>query len=247
LYTAGGYGYEDIFKAIDILKSENKLSDTNQGYLIDVGANVGTVCIPLVLQHVFAKALAFEPEPRNFRYLTHNIQQNKLSDSIQAFQMALSSAGGELELELCADNYGDHRIRVGGKPSSQYNQLGEKGRTSITVPVQTMDQIIKSLRIEPEDVALIWMDVQGHEAHIFPGAKSLISAGVPVVFEFWPYGLRSAGVDLQWLVSFVSDHFTHLWDLAAAKPERRPADDLRSLCRSLPSDDAAAHTDLLVC
>src|ERR1051325_8425087 len=88
LYTAGGYGYEDIFDAIDILKSERRLIDTNQGYFIDIGANVGTVCIPLVLQQVFAKALAFEPEPRNFRYLTHNIEQNKLSDSIQAFQIA---------------------------------------------------------------------------------------------------------------------------------------------------------------
>jgi hypothetical protein len=67
--------------------------------VFDIGANVGTVCIPLVLQGVFERALAFEPEQRNFGYLARNIEQNGLSDRVQGFQVALSSASGELELE----------------------------------------------------------------------------------------------------------------------------------------------------
>lgn len=246
LYTAGSYGYSDIFRAIDILKSQGKLTDANQGYLIDIGANVGTVCIPLVLERVFERALAFEPEPRNFGYLTQNIKQNGLFDRVQAFQVALSSASGELGLELCADNYGDHRIRISGTPSSQYNQLDEIARSVIKVPVQTLDQTIQSLDIKPEQIELLWMDVQGHEGHIFQGAESLIATGVPVVFELWPYGLRSAGLKLDWFIEFVSTHFSHLWDLGADKPEGKPASDIRQMFETLSSNNASAQTDVLV-
>jgi FkbM family methyltransferase len=246
LYTAGGYGYSDIFKAIDILKSQRKLSDANQGYLIDIGANVGTVCIPLVLQNVFARALAFEPEPRNFNYLTRNIDLNHLSDRIQPLQMALSASSGDLELELSASNYGDHRIRLSGMPASQYNLLGERGRRVIKVPVQTLDQTIKSLGVSAEDIQLLWMDVQGHEGHILEGASSVIAAGVPIVFELWPYGLRSAGVDLDWFIEFVGTHFKHLWDLNAEKPEEMAAAHIGKMFEVLKSDNASAQTDVLV-
>ncbi len=246
LYTAGSYGYSDIFHAIDILKSQGKLSSANEGYLIDIGANVGTVCIPLVLKGVFKQALAFEPEPRNFSYLKRNIDQNNLSDRVQAFQVALSSSAGELELELCADNYGDHRIRTSGAPTSQFNQLDESGRSVIKVPVQTLDQTIESLGIKPDQIKLLWMDVQGHEGHIFQGAESLIAAGVPIVFELWPYGLRSAGLDLEWFIDFVSTHFNRLWDLGADSVEGMPASDIRRMFEILKSDNASAQTDVLV-
>ena len=246
LYTAGSYGYLDIFRAIEILKSHGRLTGANQGYLIDIGANVGTVCIPLVRQEVFSHALAFEPEPRNFNYLTRNIELNDLSGQVQVFQIALSDSRGELELELCKDNYGDHRIRVQGTPSSQYNLLDEKDRRVIKVPVRTLDETIESLGIAASQVQLVWMDVQGHEGHIFQGAGTLIAAGAPFVFELWPYGLRSAGIDLEWFREFVSSRFTHLWDLGSDEPEPRPAASIREIMQVLRSDDASAQTDVLV-
>jgi hypothetical protein len=45
--------------------------------------------------------------------------------------------------------------------------------------------------ISAAEIDLVWMDVQGHEAHVLAGATCL--AGVPVVTEFWPFGLRRAG------------------------------------------------------
>lgn len=246
LYTAGSYGYSSIFKAIDILKSQSKLSEIDNKYLIDIGANVGTVCIPLLLKGVFTKALAFEPEPRNYRYLARNIDQNQLTERVQAFQVALSSTVGELELEICEDNYGDHRIRTPGAVSSQFNQLDESGRRVIKVPVHTLDQTIQSLDIKPEQVDLLWMDVQGHEGHVFRGAGSLIASGVPIVFEFWPYGLKSAGLELEWFIEFVSTQFTYLWDLGADNPQGAPASDIRRLFEIFSSDNASAQTDVLV-
>ena len=34
---------------------------------------------------------------------------------------------------------------------------------------------------------------QGHEAHVFGGARKLLTSQVPLVCEYWPYALRRAG------------------------------------------------------
>lgn len=245
LYTAGHYGYEDLSVSVDILKSQGKLADHNPGYLIDIGANIGTVCIPLVRDSVFKRALAFEPEPRNFGYLTRNIEQNDLSERVRPFQIALSATSGEVEFELCPENRGDHRVRLSA-PLTDYNYFDEKGRSVIKVPARTLDEMIGSLEIGTEEINLLWMDVQGHEGHVLKGAQSLLASGVPVVFEFWPYGLQSAGLDLEWFIDFVSSRFTQLWDLGADKPEARPASYIRELCKILQNGTAVAQTDLLV-
>lgn len=245
LYTAGYYGYSQLLKAINILKANDKLAETNQGYVVDIGANIGTICIPLVKDGVFSKALAFEPEPRNFGYLTRNLKQNKLSGRVSAYQMALSSTNDEVELEVAVDNYGDHRIRTMA-PSADFNSLNELDRKVIRVPVQSLDFTIQSLGIDPKEIRLLWMDVQGHEGHILQGAQSLIATGVPLVFELWPYGLRSAGTNIEWFIEFVINRFTCLWDLSSDDPEELPVSSIRQMFDTLKSDDAAAQTDVLV-
>lgn len=245
LYTAGYYGYSQLLKAINILKANDKLAETNEGYVVDIGANIGTVCIPLVRDGVFSKALAFEPEPRNFEYLTRNIAQNRISDRVSAYQLALSSTNGEVELEVAVDNYGDHRIRTMA-PSADFNSLNELDRKVIRVPVQSLDFTIQSLGIDPKQIRLLWMDVQGHEGHILQGAQSLIATGVPLVFELWPYGLRSAGTNIEWFMEFVISRFTCLWDLRSDEPEELPVSSIRQVFDTLKSDDAAAQTDVLV-
>jgi FkbM family methyltransferase len=195
---------------------------------------------------VFQRALAFEPEPRNFAYLKRNVDQNGLADRIKPFQAAMSATNGEIEFELCPENYGDHRVRLSGAPSAQYNHFHEHDRTTIKVPVHTLDEMVPSLDIALGDVALVWMDVQGHEGHIFQGAQSLVAAGVPFVFEFWPYGLQSTGLDVDWFVDFIGSRFTYLWDLKSATPDRMPAAHIRQLYETLCNGDAVAQTDVIV-
>ena len=42
-------------------------------------------------------------------------------------------------------------------------------------------------------LGLVWMDAQGHEAHILSGAEVLHAPDIPIVTEYWPQGLRHAG------------------------------------------------------
>ncbi len=78
--------------------------------MLDVGANIGMICIALMLQNYFKRAIAFEPDPKNFRLLVKNVAQNGLENRIDCFPYALSSAAGEAELELSPHNSGDNHL-----------------------------------------------------------------------------------------------------------------------------------------
>lgn len=198
------------------------LTQGRQTQLIDVGANIGTVCIPAVREGYFRGALAFEPDVRNYRLLCRNIETNGLSGSIQAFNVALSSARGAAELELAADNFGDHRIRT-GSPSTGPQRFDEGARRTVAIRIETLDDVLHDLGLEPCDIGLLWMDVQGHEPFVLKGADNLVAAGLPVITEFWPYGLSRAGVMAGEFCRQVADRFSWFYDLADEPPRRQPA------------------------
>ena len=78
LFHYGAFEYNKIVGTIEILRAIGLLKEKN-GILLDVGANIGTVCIPMVTKGFFVRAVAFEPDRTNFRLLQKNISQNDLS------------------------------------------------------------------------------------------------------------------------------------------------------------------------
>ena len=57
------------------------------------------------------------------------------------------------------------------------------------------------------------MDTQGHEGNVLSGATNIIKSRVPIITEFWPYGLkRSNGLNLFYDVLSNSD-YKSMWDL----------------------------------
>ena len=155
--------------------------------LIDIGANIGSVCIPAVKRRAFRKAIAVEPEPRNYSLLSANIHINGLSDKIVAYNFALGRKDDEqLLLELSKDNFGDHRVRIHGNSDLRSDAL----RETITVKSETFDKTIKEL--EPKE-SIIWLDTQGFEGHILSGARKALQLRPPICLEFWPYGMNRTG------------------------------------------------------
>jgi FkbM family methyltransferase len=154
--------YGKIRTAVDVLRKHGFLEGSHQRWMLDIGANIGTVCVPLVMNEEFAGALAFEPEPRNFRLLLRNICQNGLEGLIKALQIGLSEAPGKVSFELSRDNYGDHRVRVGACADLP-DRYGESGRRLTVVPVDTLDAVIERTDLDPHQLGLIFLDVQGHE------------------------------------------------------------------------------------
>ena len=228
LFIARGHEVQHILATMRLLEREGYRSTTT-ATLLEVGANIGMTCIAFVRRGFFRSAVAFEPAPDNFRLLQHNIAQNGLAERIRAVPWALSSDSGEMPLELSADNWGDHRIRQ----RAEAGAYGEEERPLIRVPVRTLDAALVELGVAPADVGLTWVDIQGHEGHLFRGTSVLLAHGAPLVTEFWPYGIRRSGVAPAEYCRLVGERFTHFYVLGAKDEEKHPVERLGQLFETL--------------
>lgn len=208
--------------------------------MIDVGANIGNICIPLVKQKLFERAICFEPDPANFKLLTVNTILNDLDDSMMLANMALGSEPEqELEFELSPENFGDHRVRV----SKQLGIEKEESRPVIKVNSTTLDAFLAENEQGSLEGVLIWVDVQGYEGLVLKGAKNTLTKGLPLVLEFWPYGLKRAGT-FEFLLEALHS-YPFFIDLGREMPLKHDLKELEILY-SNHSSDAFFMIDILV-
>lgn len=232
LFLDGAYDPEKVEQSLALIQQQKAKKG---GVLLDIGANIGTICIPLVLDGSYDRAIAFEPDPRNFRLLEKNIAQNGLQSKITAMPYALSNEPGKLQLQLSDRNFGDHRLG---------NVDHEAGAGSISVEVETLDNLLQQLSIAPDDVGLLWMDVQGHEQYVLAGAQGVLASNCPMVIEFWPHGMKAAGTDLKAYCALLSRHFGSFYDLGAASPVPCSPEQLDGVVENY--DGLDRFTDLLL-
>ena len=74
-----------------VLVALHRLRWSSVDTFIDVGANIGQICIPGLQQGIFMPALAIEPDPLNFDCLTINSHLGGVSQQIQLIHAAVGS------------------------------------------------------------------------------------------------------------------------------------------------------------
>lgn len=234
IYIHGAFDVGKLEAVLRIL-GESRRNDL----LIDVGANIGPICIPAIKRGFFRKAIAFEPDPRNFNLLNANIHLNHLGGSIDARNLALGARDGEVvALSLSEDNFGDHRICV--EPGTGTGSRAS--RKTIFVQSETLDS---QVRLASPDNALLWLDTQGHEGFVLAGARALLESRVPLVLEFWPGGMAGTESFSNMKRVLCGAGYEYFIDLNA--PTNRvalSAESLEALYRSV--GEAGAFTDILV-
>lgn len=214
--------------------------------VLEIGANIGTETVSLLVRHGVKRVTAIEPDPENVRFLRANLALNGVQDQVTIHEMALSDINGAVVLEHSATNWGDHRVRVAG--SSQPPMHEENSWAASEVPAQRLDSLLESGDIDLADIDLVWMDAQGHEAHILDGARLLAPAGTPIITEYWPYGLRRAD-SLERFHAIVAERYDSVVDLR--RPESAfPAVDIAKLASRYAADEhgdtTVPYTDLLL-
>jgi len=196
---------------VKFLRSIGKCPPEGQGTMMDIGANNGCISVGMLLLNKLDKSIAIEPDPSNFYLLERNVEQNGLTGKIFCLPYAVSSEIGVMELELSEVNSGDHRIRMSVGADVPENHH-ESRRKILGVKALPVDVILADL---PEDlvrdISLIWIDVQGHEGFAFEGAKKLLERDIPVVSEFWPYGIRRAGMSENEFIDIAKKFWSKYW------------------------------------
>jgi FkbM family methyltransferase len=161
----------------------NRLFAGRAGTFIDVGANIGLVCIPVV-ERTGALGIAFEPEPRNFEFLSRNVARHGLTARIECQRAACHAKAGQLQLALSPDNLGDHRLRGAHDASLA-------ARESIVVETLRLDDVLRSREL-PRPIVLK-LDAQGSEVGVFAGARETLARADHVVTEYWPEAIVRHG------------------------------------------------------
>ncbi len=226
LYVQRSYEAELMQRAVACLRREGCFMDPEKDVLVDVGANIGAICIAMLRLFHFRRALAFEPAPSTYDRLVRNLRQNQLEDRVVHFPCALSSVRGELDLELADGDSGDNRIRCTEAPGL----MREERRRTAKVPVRTLDDVLAQ---QPDtivdSIGLVWMDVQGHEGYVLEGSRQLFARGIPLVCEFWPYGIERSGMSRGRFEEIISEYFTHFLILSRRAQERLPTSQFTDL------------------
>lgn len=170
------FDMEKLHEAIEFL-------DIKLDLLIDVGANIGTVCLSALTNNLCNTAIAIEPDPINFKLLDLNIKLNGLNIRIQVYNYALSDGNCcQMEFELSKTNFGDHRLRFQTMPGN----FDESQRETIFVNTKMLDSLVSI----GSPNTILFMDTQGSEGLVLKGATNLLNKRIPIVTEFWPYGLN---------------------------------------------------------
>jgi FkbM family methyltransferase len=227
----------------DFHKLENALrilgGNGARSVLFDIGANIGTICIPAVKRKLFKRAVAVEPDPQNYALLVANIHLNGLADRIVTHGVALGGSDNEcLPLELSDNNFGHHRVSVGAGPDLRTRP----GSKIIAVRSETFDTAIAN--IVPND-GVIWIDAEGSEGHILRGASGALRSRPPICLEFLPEEMSKARSYQALKEVLIGCGYNWYFDLEHGFPPRPlTAASLDELYDRL--GERGAHTDLLV-
>jgi len=234
LYIAGSTEFDKFTSAIDLVREYRGSGEFP--VLLDIGANIGGICIPAVRSGFVERAIAVEPDHRNCNLLHANIAINGLRHKINVVERAASSSDNELAvMGLSPDNYGDHRIFQTRAPG----RFGESEWEQSTVRTIRIDTLVAD---DPDRPCFVWMDIQGYEGLALLGAEQLLARRPPLVLEFWPYGMMRS--DSFEALRQTTKHYRGFIALDDSTRQMRPMLDLPLLFEKLGT--GGMFTDILV-
>lgn len=190
-------------------------------WIVNVGGNIGDTCVQLCKRET-KRVLVCEPVPDTFRLLAQNVEMNELGARVKYRQVAIGDEDGDVEMAVTRDS-GWSEVRA--SDGREGFTLLEEAKRYIKVPTLTLNSLIASESLRPEDVSLVWSDTQGFEAQVIRGGAGLWATGVPLWAEFWPAGLAAHGG----IPSFIREAQAHFRGfisetaLTGAAPGAQPA------------------------
>ncbi|MBZ9793018.1 FkbM family methyltransferase [Rhizobium sp. 3T7] len=191
VFRKGHFEREHVDRLITVLRERGLMR--KHGHLLEIGGNIGTQTVYFALSGAYARIVSIEPDPRNFPLLQKNIRQNKLDRMVTLVNCAAGATAGEIDFFMNANNHGK---------SSAYRKSASDEKTS--VPVKPVTQILDELSIDPADIGLVWMDIEGYEPVACRSMLPLLSRRVPVYMEFTPlfYGPEQTREFIKTLAGF---------------------------------------------
>jgi FkbM family methyltransferase len=142
-----------------------------KGTVLDIGANIGAITIPLASKYSETRFYCFEPHPVIFKKLNSNISLNQL-DNVQTFKNAVSNM--EVSLNFFAQTESSN-MGLSSLMEVQNNSVNK-----ISVDCIVLDQFVAKQSID--QIAIVKIDVQGSELMVLKGMTNILKKYRPILF-----------------------------------------------------------------
>lgn len=171
---------QDTFCILEYYKNYKK------GIYIDIGAWIGATV--LYGANIYKKVLAIEPDPVALKRLKENISANNFH-SIVIIEKGLSSVNGTSEFggngelgnsesTLLISNKDDYLSYSGFQ-----NTLWKDNHEHIVIiETITIESLIEQEEVNPDDISLIKMDIEGGEKIVIPAIVNFLKKYKPVFY-----------------------------------------------------------------
>jgi FkbM family methyltransferase len=151
--------------------------------VLDIGANLGTFCIPLAKKVPKHKYHAFEPQRIISYQLCANIVINSL-DNVYTYELALSNEDASVDLVMP-----DYTSETNIGAFSIDKEVRENEYECSTVSTTDRIDLIPLDSFTFNNIRLIKIDVEGHELEVIKGGIETIKRNnyPPIIFEAWTW------------------------------------------------------------
>lgn len=210
------------------------------GYILDIGANIGLVAIPLALRtsrgaDVRGHLVAFEAMPSNYAALRANTLLNGLEDRITSHCLGLGAGSARRFIEI----EGGDGSRT-GTANMLPAHLAARGQQ---IEIVSLDALRREGQL-PRPVTVVKLDTDGYDLEILRGARTLLAEDRPIVFaELNAVCLGWHGQTLGDAVRFLEALGYETWPATTRRPLHfrayRPDDGYQMDCLLVPRERAA--------
>jgi FkbM family methyltransferase len=182
------------------------------GLMIDIGANIGRMCVPRVILGDVTAAYCAEPDSLNYTCLVRNVRDNRLEGLVLPDQVAIGSSNGTARL-MRASTAGGHRVLDPGAATQH---------EVVEVESLTLDTWVERAGIDLQQLVFVKLDAQGSEVHVLMGAPGVLACRQVVwQIEIDLPLLAKRGFAAEDLFGRLRPHFTHFVDLNRSAPGNR--------------------------
>lgn len=173
----------EVFLAIELLKNSD-------GQVLDLGANIGTWCLPVCLGSK-KKVVAFEALPDNVTLLKDAINKNMLSGDVKVIDCAIWDCDTDLNFS----------------GTSAYGTVNPNGK--LKVVARSLDSLYEEGHIN--NPSLIKIDIEGCELRAIEGGRRFLKSLPDIIFEGNGAHGVAQGYFPQDIVALLEDMGYHLY------------------------------------
>lgn len=177
------------YGSVEIDRVKKYIGKTN-GRVLNVGAHIGTLAIPI--SKLCNEVIAIEANPNTYALLEINIKLNA-AVNCRSFNIAASDREEDIDFLLNRTNSGiSKRMPINRKFIYYYDKP-----SIITVHAVALDDYI-----EKKEFDLIIMDIEGSEYFALKGMRMILENSKVLVVEYLPHHLRNvSGVTVEQFLS----------------------------------------------